>query len=163
MESTRRELAQLRDKMFQLVTAYRRLRKLTQYIFLNDVIQLKASALDRVCREVRENQLSFADSFGAANFTLLHKPASKYIANDLRSAMTQALRRGTRALRLEAAQMSRTFSDFVAARNMEASFKLQRKVLWLTIIAAIGSLPALAAGISWLRRHWSEVIQLFRP
>jgi hypothetical protein len=163
VEVTRRDLAELRDKMFKLVIARRRSRTLAPYIFLNDVIQLKARSVDRVSREARESNLALADLFGASAFKQLGHHTSKQNVSDLHCAMKHGLRRGTRELRIEAAQMSRTFSDFVAARNMEASYKLQRKVLWLTIIAAIGSLPAVAAGISWLRRHWSEVAQLFHP
>jgi hypothetical protein len=162
MESARRELARLRDQMFKLVMPHGRTRTLTPYILLNDVIQLKARAVDRVSREVRESSLPLADLFGASSFKPLHEDASKDIG-DLRSAMTEALRRGTRHLRIEAGQMSQTFLDFVAARNMEASYKLQRQVLWLAIIATIGSVPVLAAGISWLSRHWSEIAKLFHP
>ena len=133
-EAVIEHLESVRSKMFALLRT-KRTRKLTDYIEFSESVQQKAMALERVQNESGADFISLWRSRDEDRFHLLRQTTAEQ--TEFSATMRDSFRQVTQTLRDESSRMSRSFSDFVSARNMAASYRLQRAVLLLTIITVV--------------------------
>lgn len=74
--------------------------------------------------------------------------------NDLLSDTLEFIKSRSRKLKTQLRYLKDSFTDFLALQNMRAAYRLQRYVLWLSIIATIA---AIAGAIS----AWPILRQFF--
>lgn len=150
LKSIQNQVESLRRNTFANEGAYKRLMtKMDQY---EDVLR-ESMILDRFRLEFKERADLLRAEMGSVK-NVMYRMSTDASESLLARTMTGIDER-SRLLNDYLSQVRTAFSDLVDARNMRVNFKLQRKILWLAIIAtfativgAVGAWPAMKELIS---------------
>ncbi|MGH7981828.1 MAG: hypothetical protein ACREFF_01630 [Candidatus Udaeobacter sp.] len=155
LQTSIRVIEDLRDEAFRTIQVPRRLttRTFAKYARIIQDVRLRALLADRILEEAQTELKAALTEIGGTRFSLLD-PSIKFIPADFAEAIRMNITRSVPMLRSQTADVNRAFSEFISIRNMEATYRLQRTVVVLTIITALVTLLAAIPALSWMRSHW---------
>jgi hypothetical protein len=130
-------------------------RKFGAYLRLSRTIHLESMHLERIIFEIEQEHDLVKSSMGELSTLSEFLPESyPHKANDLLSDTLEFIESRSVKLKTQLRYLKDSFADFLALQNMRSAYRLQRYVLWLSIIATIA---AIAGAIS----AWPIIRQLF--
>jgi hypothetical protein len=161
-ESSIHDVEELRNAAFRLIKSKKPKfrRSFHRYFRLNEIVQLQTMSVERLSQQISEEFSQTLTESGTTDFVLLHTDVEKFMGKNLAEAIIASVDRFVKVLRTQASYVHRTFSEFISMRNMEASFRIQRLVVLLTVVTLLISVPTLLPILKTIRDY---LVSVFAP
>lgn len=148
--TVQKELQKLRKTAF--VSVHRGSQKVSNAIRLHNIISKETMNLKRMVMEFRQQKKSILlEMKFLKDMKVVITSSHKDWNENLRDTMIKNLEYQSSLLQKHTFLLSKSFADYLSARNTEAMYKLQRKIMYYTISLFI------AAILSLLLANWSKI------
>lgn len=126
--------------------------KMNRLVRLSNIVKHESMILERIAMEF-EQEANFIhhEMEPIKALKAIETPTKGREVRNLRDLMMESVRFQINLIRKHFSLVANSFSEYVALRNMEAMYRLQRSIFWLTIIVAIATIIGLAA-------NWSTIL-----
>jgi hypothetical protein len=153
LRSAQRNVETLRQDIYgKMRNRFLPLFKMNRLVRLNNIVKQESMILERIAMEF-EQEWKFIhhemEPIKALNAIENHTKGRE--VRNLRDLMMESIRFRINLIRKHFSLVANSFSEYVALRNMEATYRLQRSIFWLTIIVAVATVIGLAA-------NWSTIL-----
>lgn len=147
LESVEKNIEKLRRDVFQGMKSRPLFwHRLGSYIKLADAVQRESMLLDRFFMEFEQKKELVRHEMGEAGNLKASGPASGSEGErNLRDVTVGAVGFFSERLKQHASLVTNSFSQYLTIRNIDAMYRLQRKILWLTIIVVALTIVGLVA------------------
>jgi len=162
--SGRRNIERLRQDVFGSMRIRNLPRHtLNKYIKLNNIIKRESMLLDRITMEFeQQTRLIRYEMTPVEDMKEIKATSDGKQGGNLKDIMIESVKFNIELLKKPLSLITTSFAEYLAARNMEVMYRLQRSIFWLTIIVAIATIAGLAANWPNIQNFLNSLMKIMK-